>query len=777
MSCNTKTSLAAVIDAVNAQLNNNYVDRDDPRIDQGVFTEPTIRGGLMLDEAAKLDFCGYVTECGQREPFGKQWVDRPLYPYNTLVSYEDGGEIKSRWQDIDDVVAGTEIGESYTNYEETRSLGLQGYTIIDSFELGATITQRNQALRHAATGKLYRWAGDLSKIVPAGSTPVSSGGVDTNAWLEVSDAALRQEILTGGLLTDTLVVVDGSLTQRTINEGLESIADLSTIENPKDGLRVYVKSYHAGLGKGGGYFTYSSAQKSKNDYGSVVNGWIRTNTSSTVNIYDFGAIGDGLTEDTIAVQKAIDYIASKGGGVVYFPAGDYPIMVSVTTPNIKFQGESINTTTIRAANTATMVRVHTTAPYFKLDNIKLTAQTIFNEAQEIKRFNTKALHCIHLNGYKPTLSNFSTRGGRYDGVYVDYDGEIDATFTNFFMDTSARNPLSVISGSKLTFQNGRIYIDNTCHSNEGESGSADLAGLCIVDFEPDYIGHKYDNIIFDNVLFESNGTSPDNWQIKFEDTNIGDVNDLRLTMRDCEFRNTGGATATPSICLYNRRGGRYFKGVTIDGLRTSGRLMTISDDTLQYIQSSTFNNITLTNVSNLGYGVFFGAGCVLNNIKHIAGTPIYIQKSAGVTLKNFGGYPDINGARCVEDTSTGMLKVEAVRYLSLGGAKEFALNIPQNSSGTLKFRSAQTTANTQNNTIVDVHFFTGNVAVDHVIVDHRKEVTPPLTVSPTAPNDAYLKVKSALDRNLLVSLECFVSNESKAKDIISRFNSATLVSP
>lgn len=68
MSCNTKTSLAAVIDAVNAQLNNNYIDRDDPRINQGVFTEPTIRGGLMLDEAAKLDFCGYVTECGNRSP-------------------------------------------------------------------------------------------------------------------------------------------------------------------------------------------------------------------------------------------------------------------------------------------------------------------------------------------------------------------------------------------------------------------------------------------------------------------------------------------------------------------------------------------------------------------------------------------------------------------------------------------------------------------------------------------------------------------------------------
>lgn len=293
MSCNTKTSLAAVIDAVNAQLNNNYVDRDDPRIDQGVFTEPTIRGGLMLDEAAKLDFCGYVTECGQREPFGKHWVDRPLYPHNTLVSYDDGGEIKSRWQDIDDAVAGTEIGESYTAYEETRSLGLQGYTIIDSFELGATITQRNKALRHAETGKLYRWAGDLPKTVPAGSTPADSGGVGTNAWLDVSDIALRQEILTSGLLT--------------VNRGLESVADLSTIKNPKDGLRVYVKSYHVGLNKGGGEFVYTGVEPLIINDVTHFNGWVR---SSPLDIFSGGIKADG-SDDTAAFQRTYEVFSDR----------------------------------------------------------------------------------------------------------------------------------------------------------------------------------------------------------------------------------------------------------------------------------------------------------------------------------------------------------------------------------------------------------------------------------------------------------------------------------
>lgn len=195
MSCNTSLPLSTVVDEINQYLDNNYVDKDDPRIDQGVFTEPTIRGGLMLDEAAKLDFCNYVAECGQQPPFGKQWIARPLYPDNMLVSYDEGGEIKTKWQDTNDTVATTDIGVSYMSFEETRRLGLAGFITINSFELGATITGRNQALRHMEDGKVYRWAGDLPKVVPPSSTPSSSGGIAGNAWLEVSDQILSDELV------------------------------------------------------------------------------------------------------------------------------------------------------------------------------------------------------------------------------------------------------------------------------------------------------------------------------------------------------------------------------------------------------------------------------------------------------------------------------------------------------------------------------------------------------------------------------------------------------
>jgi polygalacturonase len=42
-----------------------------------------------------------------------------------------------------------------------------------------------------------------------------------------------------------------------------------------------------------------------------------------VSVKDFGAVGDGVTDDRLAFQRAFNYVNSIGGGVVYMPPGRY----------------------------------------------------------------------------------------------------------------------------------------------------------------------------------------------------------------------------------------------------------------------------------------------------------------------------------------------------------------------------------------------------------------------------------------------------------------------
>lgn len=58
---------------------------------------------------------------------------------------------------------------------------------------------------------------------------------------------------------------------------------------------------------------------------SCVSGPMKRPPSSSLNIRDFGAVGDGKTKDTIAFQRALDSCAVNGGGEVLVPAGKYLI--------------------------------------------------------------------------------------------------------------------------------------------------------------------------------------------------------------------------------------------------------------------------------------------------------------------------------------------------------------------------------------------------------------------------------------------------------------------
>ncbi|HDT2572451.1 TPA: hypothetical protein QHO33_002234 [Citrobacter freundii] len=107
------------------------------------------------------------------------------------------------------------FGQAHYTIEGLRWVAQQaiaafGYITLDSFEDGNTLTLPNQVLRLESTGEYYRWDGPLPKVVPAGSTPETAGGIGISKWLSVGDATLRNDLSkdNGALLVDGGSIVE-----------------------------------------------------------------------------------------------------------------------------------------------------------------------------------------------------------------------------------------------------------------------------------------------------------------------------------------------------------------------------------------------------------------------------------------------------------------------------------------------------------------------------------------------------------------------------------------
>jgi len=111
--------------------------------------------------------------------------------------------------------------------------------------------------------------------------------------------------------------------------------------------RLYVNSdYSIRVQNRNGSLVYSAPAATER-YGNIINaegvvydppftGAVQRNVEAKlaeiISVKDFGAVGDGTTDDSGAVQDAVDYLFASGGNALYFPDGTYYFASTVSLP-------------------------------------------------------------------------------------------------------------------------------------------------------------------------------------------------------------------------------------------------------------------------------------------------------------------------------------------------------------------------------------------------------------------------------------------------------------
>jgi hypothetical protein len=87
-----------------------------------------------------------------------------------------------------------------------------GYSVIRSFEEGATLANPGEALVQLSNQRFYVWQGGFPKTVGTGSTPASTGGIGAGAWLDVTNS---ESIQSGNFLDHSKLINRNSANSHT----------------------------------------------------------------------------------------------------------------------------------------------------------------------------------------------------------------------------------------------------------------------------------------------------------------------------------------------------------------------------------------------------------------------------------------------------------------------------------------------------------------------------------------------------------------------------------
>lgn len=284
-----------------------------------------------------------------------------------------------------------------------------GYITVDSFQQGAQlpdneITQRNQILRDETTGEYYRWDGDLPKVVPAGSTPESTGGIGKGAWIDIGGANLRTD-----LKADNGFTFVGGLTENYLRV-FDNVAAMVADTSLPLGATVKTRGYYSPGDGGEGIYAITNNQPD-----TLVNVILDNGLTATLDVtngVDILSVGAQANTDIGAILVGLQEIAAVNTILIPKMSFDCNSQVRVKK-NFRFSpgAQFIN----RSLRDDWFV--------FETDNIEFSTDGYGNKARIAVDNNlTGWNHSVALVIGKNNLRNLAVCNVNLVGCYTDHSG-------------------------------------------------------------------------------------------------------------------------------------------------------------------------------------------------------------------------------------------------------------------------------------------------------------------------------------------------------------------
>ena len=179
------------------------------------------------------------------------------------------------------------------------------------------------------------------------------------------------------------------------------------------------------------------------------------------NVKDFGAIGNGTTDDTDAIKSAIDAMEAAGGGKVVFPgAATYLLSGSLAVADTDNWEIDLCGSTLKMEDGATADASHSIISIARCDNFEIRHGTMDGNLPNRTGAENPGHNCRLYDCEQFTFSNVVSKNSTCDGWYItSTDNQDPATFckkglfTNCIADANYRQGISIINGYDITFIN------------------------------------------------------------------------------------------------------------------------------------------------------------------------------------------------------------------------------------------------------------------------------------------------------------------------------------